>query len=131
MIRIFGHSDDLIEVEKDGEPWEEFSVFDSERFLHFSDGTVVRCEYGQGGKWSINAVKFGSVGEKNVRRLKDQKGSDVGAIDGSPAWVECWTTAEEPTAEELIHEITQWDEADWEVADAKTLLGIYRSVKHL
>ena len=65
MVKIYGSSDDLIEIE--GDIVEEFNHMDGEEtFLAFSDGTVLSVEYTNAGIWRINRVKEGVASYKKV-----------------------------------------------------------------
>ena len=54
MIRIYGASDDLIEVE--GDISEEFPYYDEPALLAFSDGTILRVRYDDLGIWRITPL---------------------------------------------------------------------------
>lgn len=41
MIRIYGASDDLVEIEEDGKSVEELSAYNRERFIHIGEHTHV------------------------------------------------------------------------------------------
>lgn len=58
MIRIYGASDDLIEVE--GDISEEFNHYsDDPALLGFSDGTMLRVTYDNDGIWRFTPVLTG------------------------------------------------------------------------
>lgn len=60
MIKIYGASDDLIEIE--GAILEEFNWIPDEketRLLCFSDGTLIRVFYDDDGIWRLNKVVSG------------------------------------------------------------------------
>lgn len=63
MVKIYGASDDLIEVE--GEITEEFNAIDTSdedpRFVVFSDGSVLRIWYDAQGRWRIERVMAGAA----------------------------------------------------------------------
>lgn len=57
MIRIYGASDDLIEIE--GDITEEFNFYgddDEERFLAFSDGTLLRVVFDSDSIWRLTPL---------------------------------------------------------------------------
>jgi len=61
-IKIYGASDDLIEI--DGDIREEFNWIpdgDESRFLAFSDGTLLRVMYDSDGIWRLNKVASGTA----------------------------------------------------------------------
>jgi hypothetical protein len=86
MIKVYGASDDLVEVEGDIE--EEFS-YDGEKpgYLGFSDGTVLRISYD--GVWHINlAIKGSSAFTHTPAEGEDTDNySDVVTLDGAMKWV--------------------------------------------
>ena len=49
MVRVFGASDDLVEIEGSNSPDSEIGCYDGTVKLEFSDGTVVRFGYGKNG----------------------------------------------------------------------------------
>jgi hypothetical protein len=64
-VKVYGASDDLIEV--DGDIREEFGYHYSEsdpttKYLSFSDGTVIRVRYGEADEygWSLKAMADGT-----------------------------------------------------------------------
>jgi hypothetical protein len=59
MIKVYGASDDLIEIE--GDIREEFDTYDAENFLTFNDGTVLHVKYDDPGIWKVNRVQNGSA----------------------------------------------------------------------
>jgi len=63
QIKIYGASDDLVEVE--GDLREEFSCYDSGepkmKYLGFSDGTLLSIIYGEDGMWRINRLRTGTA----------------------------------------------------------------------
>lgn len=88
MIKVYGSSDDLIEVE--GDVVEEFNPHDSDKadFLAFSDGTVLSIEYTSDGIWRINRVATGTAGYSKVEATDDEKNyTDTVTLDGKLTWV--------------------------------------------
>jgi hypothetical protein len=61
MIKIYGASDDLIEL--DGDIREEFGT--GEGVLLFSDGTMLEVRYNSMGQWKISVLQ---TGEAHVHR---------------------------------------------------------------
>jgi len=61
-IKVYGHSDDLIEIE--GDISEEFSWCkddDEPAYIGFSDGTVLRIIYDETGLWKIVVINEGDA----------------------------------------------------------------------
>lgn len=88
-VEISGSSDDLIEVE--GDILEEFSACDEAKYLAFSDGTVLKIEYTNGGLWRIVRFREGtSKYEKYFEATDpDDDYSDRVRLEGDIAWVVC------------------------------------------
>ena len=91
-VKIYGCSDDLIEVE--GDIREEFSKFETslERpvLLGFSDGTVLKVYYGEDGIWHINKEISGTctVTHEPARDPNGRDYSDEVTLEGQDIdWV--------------------------------------------
>jgi hypothetical protein len=86
MIKIYGASDDLIEVE--GNINEEFGVDGGELFA-FSDGTVLRVAYSQAGVWRVSPVARGSAVLTITQAPEDDDRdyTDRATLDGTILWV--------------------------------------------
>ena len=70
-IVVYGHSDDLIEIE--GDIRNEFYALDEkDNFLVFSDGTVLQVVYNNRGCWDIRAVRKGTSEHSNVMHDNDK-----------------------------------------------------------
>lgn len=68
MITVYGYSDDLVEIERDGKFFTEIDCFDRAVRVSFSDGTVIRVSYGKTspkgeslGIWQIKVTKKGTA----------------------------------------------------------------------
>jgi len=84
-VKVYGASDDLIEIE--GDIREEFNVYDDERYLAFSDGTVVKVWYDEDGIWRVHVVA-GGEGCTKTRLPQDDKNTEVLELEGvSIKWV--------------------------------------------
>ena len=59
MIKVYGASDDLIEIE--GDINEEFDVYNQDSLLTFDDGTVLSVKYNNDGVWKIERTKEGTA----------------------------------------------------------------------
>ena len=90
MVKIYGASDDLIEVE--GDIREEFSAYlddGKSKVLAFSDGTLLRMVYDHDGIWRITIVELGeSTVVQTHGSVKDDT-NDVVTIKGDIQWVAC------------------------------------------
>ena len=62
MVKIYGMSDDLIEIEG-SDVVDEIGCFDRDALLVFSEGTIIRVHYGKPdlGVWSIMILRQGSA----------------------------------------------------------------------
>ena len=63
MIKIYGHSDDLVEIEGSGYIEDEICCFDHDVIIEFYDGTVIRIGYNKPNLaiWYINIEKQGTA----------------------------------------------------------------------
>lgn len=90
MIRVYGSSDDLIEIE--GNIREEFYSDDEGNLLAFSDGTVLRIIYSDEGVWRISLVTANSDSECSIEPAPEDDEdnySDVATINNTIKWVVC------------------------------------------
>jgi hypothetical protein len=87
-LKIYGASDDLIEIE--GDIREEFDHYDEDNpfYLAFSDGTVLSVNYNNDGFWRINRLAIGSA-EYSKREGMDESDdySDIATLKGDIKWV--------------------------------------------
>lgn len=96
MIKVYGASDDLIEVE--GDVSEEFTPKRAEQdnesnYLAFSNGVVLEIEYTRSGRWSIRPIKGGT--RVTIEFSTDDDGtdedryaySDKATIEETVSWV--------------------------------------------
>lgn len=63
MVRIYGSSDDLLEIEGSEYYENEIGCCDSDVVVEFYDGTIIRCGYAKPdlAVWYINVVKEGTA----------------------------------------------------------------------
>ena len=61
MVKVYGASDDLLEIEG----YDEIDCYGKTVKVGFDDGTVIRCSYGKPGLavWKIEVVKQGSAAQ--------------------------------------------------------------------
>lgn len=95
MIKVYGASDDLIEVE--GDVSEEFPAlrefdngsYEDGGYLAFSDGTILRVEYAESGVWRIHPVRVEGATLTITQAPEDDEDnySDVAVIDTAIRWV--------------------------------------------
>ena len=99
MTRIYGCSDDLIEI--DGHWSDEISCYmkdDEQCALALSDGTLLSVKYDRDGVWRFAPIVIGAVPYAKVDGMPDGDGeseradgtpvySDVLTFDGPIAWV--------------------------------------------
>ena len=64
IVRVFGYSDDLVDIEGSSYPEYEIDCFDRDVRLWFDDGTVIRVSYGQAGIWKIKVENQGDAPQK-------------------------------------------------------------------
>lgn len=79
MIRVYGASDDLVEVE--GDITEEFPHYGEPVLLAFSEGTILRVVFDRDGIWRITPVFKGKARMTHIicnpDPLDDDEYSDV------------------------------------------------------
>lgn len=88
MIKIYGHSDDVIEIESDDTtqfPNEEFSAADH-NLIAVSDGTLFDIYFNRYGTWTIDVVYRGSQ-FLGVEIWKGNDGTDFLMLDEYPKWI--------------------------------------------
>ena len=63
MIRVYGYSDDLVEIENSTYEEDEIGCYGRDVLLYFVDGTVIRVHYGKPGLgiWKITVQEQGSA----------------------------------------------------------------------
>jgi hypothetical protein len=86
-IKIYGASDDLIEI--DGDIREEFNHYneDDPFYLAFSDGTALSINYNNDGFWRINRLAIGSAEySKHEGMYEDGDYSDIVTLKGDIKW---------------------------------------------
>ena len=89
MIRVYGASDDLVEIEGSKYREDEIGCFDADVRLSFTDGTVVLVSYPKPGAaiWGITVEKVGSA-EQRLHVCIDETApiySDIFEIDAEIA----------------------------------------------
>ncbi len=86
--KVYGTSDDLIEIE--GAIREEFNPHDDDEpsFLAFSDGTVLSIEYTRSGIWAIHRVQAGSAAYSKTDNLGEDSDqyTDTVTLRGDIKW---------------------------------------------
>jgi hypothetical protein len=83
MLKIYGASDDLLEVE--GDTQEEFSVWDTEYkpfTVAVSDGTLLRVRYDDDGIWRISLLTKGAAQFEKVEGDVVKDTPDVVTLSG-------------------------------------------------
>lgn len=63
MTRVYGCSDDLVEIEDAPYPYDEVGCFDSDVRIWFDDGTIALVSYGKDnlGIWNIEIEEEGTA----------------------------------------------------------------------
>lgn len=88
--KIYGASDDLVEIEGDiREEFQAGSAGDGDpRWIAFSDGTVLRVAYTDGGIWRFTPAQYGSseVDIEQAPEGDDDNYSDVVTLTGEIKW---------------------------------------------
>lgn len=94
-IKIYGQSDDLIEVE--GDLSDEFYAHDGPNFVELSTGDVLCIYYGADGIWRIDHQVDTNTCDVHIETLPDEFEDDdpdpyteIARILGPIEWVDCW-----------------------------------------
>lgn len=103
MLRIYGASDDLIEIE--GDDNDEIGAYDTTKYLHFDTGHILKVWYPDDGIWKVEMVR-GGRGPCEIVTCNDPDAdpySDVATIAEATKWcatekpdgptsddIECW-----------------------------------------
>lgn len=90
MVRVYGCSDDLVEIEGAKYPDDEIDCFDKDMLIGFKDGTEIRIGYPKENLavWWIEIEKTGGAAYA-MNRCYDQDAeiySDVFSINSEVAW---------------------------------------------
>lgn len=88
MTRIYGCSDDLVELEGTAYPDDEIGCYDNDVRIWFEDGTVIRCGYNKPGMgvWYI-VVESSGTATQELTICTDEDAeiySDIFEIDAQP-----------------------------------------------
>lgn len=124
VLKIYGRSDDLIEI--DGGVREEFGSYHASH-LHFSDGTVLRVEHCPGDEngWRIERVKEGTAKFECSREpdgSEPDEANDVATLTGEVRWI-YQTDGPEWNRHDLASAL---EDADWGVLDMSQLLAVWK-----
>lgn len=60
MVKVYGVSDDLVEIEGSSYWEDEIDCYDKDVRIWFCDGTVIRIRYADGGIWRIDVETQGT-----------------------------------------------------------------------
>ena len=87
ITKIYGASDDLIEIE--GVITDEFNYYndDDEAYLAFSDGTLLSVEYDKDGIWRLKRLVAGSNGYEHKSGDVVEDTMDLVTLTGPLKWV--------------------------------------------
>ena len=92
MTKVYGCSDDLVEIEGAPYPADEIGCYDSDVFIRFSDGTKIRVYYVKDQKaiWGIDILEKGDA-RQTLTECNDENAeiySDIFEIDAKYVWHE-------------------------------------------
>ena len=111
MVKIYGASDDLIEVEGTTPGCDEYAPGkDDTGWVEFDSGDVFKVSYGTRGVWTIEHHVKPSGSRLKVEIEKAPEGedpepyTDTATVSGPIAWVDCWGTWP-PSSDEVLGRI--------------------------
>lgn len=87
MLKVYGASDDLIEIEGDIE--EEFGHYQRDKdafYLAFSDGTILSVLYDQNGIWRLTLIIKGSLYDRKEEGDVEADTNDVVYFNDGVKW---------------------------------------------
>ena len=65
MVKVYGASDDLVEIEGSKYPYDEIGCYNADVKIEFIDGTIIKVHYGKEddtlGIWAITVLEKGSA----------------------------------------------------------------------
>lgn len=116
-IKIYGASDDLVEVVGDVPGCDEYGFYDKPAFVELSTGDVFKVEYTERGVWTVEHHQAGRPGEAvltvftPVANVPDpDPHTEVMQAVGMIEWVEVW--------------------ASWPVEDEEMERKVYEAIDH-
>lgn len=85
MLKVYGCSDDLVEIDGTKTQYDEIGCFNSDVLIEFTDGTTIRVHYGKGEKgiWYIEILSEGAAIVKFIECMDEDAAiySDILEID--------------------------------------------------
>lgn len=89
MIKIYGSSDDLIEIEGDIREESNWFADEDRSWIALSDGTLLQVEYSSLGIWRFEIVELchAIVTTDRNPETDDERYSDVVSIAGDIKWI--------------------------------------------
>jgi hypothetical protein len=85
MIKVYGASDDLIEV--DGDIVEEFNVdCDESNYVALSNGVVLRVKMDEDGDWTVKVVSNPNMVSVIISK-REESDDGVAEVEGDVTWV--------------------------------------------
>lgn len=90
MVKIYGYSDDLVEIEGSQYQYNEIDCFNSDVRIKFYDGTVIRIGYPKRGVgvWWIEVEKHGNA-MQSLTECNDEDAEVYSDVFEIEAEVEC------------------------------------------
>lgn len=84
MIKISGYSDDNIFLEGDID--DEVGCYDQVKYLGFSDGTLLKGYYGNGGIWNFDVLHEGSLYQSKTQGSEEEDTNDIIYLGDGVKW---------------------------------------------
>lgn len=84
MIKVSGYSDDIILFEGDID--DEIGSYDQVKYIGFSDGTLLKGYYGNGGIWNFDVLHEGSSYQSKVQGSEEEDTNDIVYLGDGVRW---------------------------------------------
>ena len=111
-IKIYGSSDDLIEIE--GDVREEFSHFGGDpAYLHLGTSAVIKCQYTNEGLWRLEVLRIDNAEVVSFKdgNVDDDTNDELVIVGENLTPLGFWMCADGPTYADM----REWIEREWDI----------------
>lgn len=96
VVKIYGASDDLIEIDGEVKGCDEYSPDDDIGYVELSTGDVFKVEYTKGGTWRVSHLLDSKKLQVEIEKCPEDDDpdpyTDTATVRGEIAWVDLWNT---------------------------------------